>query len=152
MPNVPIELMSICFGLSVILCMFIFVWFERTSTSSSKRNDTSAVQASHSKPTARIAGLAIVLALGTVVGFSQNAMSWRISTLVLVSALPVFGVGLAEDLGYLASPRQRLLAAAVSGAVFISLVGQWGRTLAFLDWTSPFSGHRLLLRSLCFWP
>lgn len=125
MPNVPIELMSICFGLSAILCMFIFVWFERTSTSSRKRNDTSAVQASHSKPTARIAGLAIVLALGAVVGFSQNATSWHISTLVLVSALPVFGVGLAEDLGYLASPRKRLLAAAISGAVFISLVGQW---------------------------
>ena len=125
MPNVPIELMSISFGLSAILCVLILVWFERTSTHSRKRHDTSAVQASHSKPTARIGGLAIVLALGTVVGLSQNAMSWHISTLVLVSALPVFGVGLAEDLGYLASPRKRLVAAAVSGAVFISLMGQW---------------------------
>ncbi|WP_304189610.1 glycosyltransferase [Lentibacter algarum] len=125
MPNLPIELMSISFGLSAILCVLIFVWFERASTASRKRTDTSAVQASHSKPTARIGGLAIVLALGTVVGLYQNAMSWHISTIAFVSALPVFGVGLAEDLGYLASPRKRLLAAAVSGAVFISLMGQW---------------------------
>lgn len=44
---------------------------------------------------------------------------------MLVSALPVFSVGLAEDLGYLASPGKRLLAAAISGAVFVILMGQW---------------------------
>lgn len=125
MLNVPIELMSISFGLSAFLCVLIIVWFERISTHSRKRHDTSAVQASHSKPTARIGGFAIVFALGAVVGLSQNAINWHISTLVLVSALPVFGVGLAEDLGYLASPRKRLLAAAVSGAVFISSMWQW---------------------------
>ena len=125
MPNVPIEWMSISFGLSAIICVLIFVWFERASTPSRKRNDTSAVQASHTKPTASFGGVAIVLALGTVVGLSQSAMSWHISALLFVSALPVFGVGLAEDLGYLASPRKRLLAAAVSGVVFIALMGQW---------------------------
>jgi UDP-GlcNAc:undecaprenyl-phosphate/decaprenyl-phosphate GlcNAc-1-phosphate transferase len=42
-----------------------------------------------------------------------------------LSAFPVFFVGFCEDLGYLASPRARLLAAAISGAIFISLSGQW---------------------------
>jgi UDP-N-acetylmuramyl pentapeptide phosphotransferase/UDP-N-acetylglucosamine-1-phosphate transferase len=39
--------------------------------------------------------------------------------------MPVFVIGLAEDLGYLASPPRRLLAATVSGAMFIALMGQW---------------------------
>ena len=63
---------------------------------------------------------------------------------LILSALPVFVVGLAEDLGRLASPRNRLLAAAVSGALFILLMGQWiprtdipGLDLAML-WT-PFA-------------
>ena len=50
---------------------------------------------------------------------------WSDFDLLLVSALPVFLVGLAEDLGYFASPRRRLFAAAVSGAAYIVLMGQW---------------------------
>jgi UDP-N-acetylmuramyl pentapeptide phosphotransferase/UDP-N-acetylglucosamine-1-phosphate transferase len=44
---------------------------------------------------------------------------------LLLSALPVFAVGLAEDLGLFASPRRRLLAAGASAALFVMLTGQW---------------------------
>lgn len=44
---------------------------------------------------------------------------------LMLSAIPVFVVGLAEDLGRLASFRNRLLAAAVSGSQFILFTGQW---------------------------
>lgn len=125
MPNVSLELLAFSFGLSALFCLLIIVWFVRTTTQSRKRNDTSAIQASHSKPTARVGGLAIVGALITVAVFSQSVMSWGMFALLLLSALPVFSVGLAEDLGYLASPRRRLLAAAISGAVFIALMWQW---------------------------
>ena len=46
---------------------------------------------------AEAAILSVVRVFGT--NGSLNATSWRISTLVLLSALPVFGFGLAEDLG-----------------------------------------------------
>ena len=44
---------------------------------------------------------------------------------LLLSSLPIFVVGLSEDLGFFASPRLRLLATALSGLVFVALLGQW---------------------------
>ena len=144
MPNVPFEFIAFSFAISALFCVLIIVWFARTKTQSLKRQDTSAVQASHLKPTARIGGLAIVAALITSAGLSQNEIFGGVFALILLSALPVFGVGLAEDIGYLASPRRRLLAAAISGVVFMALIGHWvlrtgipGLDLA-LQW-SPFA-------------
>jgi UDP-GlcNAc:undecaprenyl-phosphate GlcNAc-1-phosphate transferase len=125
MPNVPLEWMTLSFGVSALLSFLIIARFARSATQLRKRNDTSAVQASHLKPTARIGGVAIVAALITAAGLYQSEVSWDMFTLLLLSALPGFSVGLAEDLGYFASPRRRLLAAAISGAVFIALMGQW---------------------------
>ena len=58
--------------------------------------------------------LAIVLDLDIV------DMSW-----LLLSALPVFIVGLAEDLGYSMSPIRRLSACVVSGVLFLSVFNVW---------------------------
>ena len=100
-------------------------WFSNATAKLKTRNDTSAVQAAHTTSTPRIGGLAIVL--GLVVASLIVYLSDTVSThaALMLSALPVFVVGLAEDLGRLASPRNRLLAAAVSGALFILLMGQW---------------------------
>jgi UDP-GlcNAc:undecaprenyl-phosphate GlcNAc-1-phosphate transferase len=123
--NVPFEWITLSFGISALTSFLIIAWFARTKIQRLKRNDTSAVQASHLYPTARIGGLAIVIALIVAAALSHGADNWNTFVLLLISAMPVFVVGLAEDLGYLASPRSRLLAAAVSGAVFIALMGQW---------------------------
>jgi UDP-N-acetylmuramyl pentapeptide phosphotransferase/UDP-N-acetylglucosamine-1-phosphate transferase len=123
--NVPFEWMTLSFGVSALTSLLIIVWFARTKTQRLKRNDTSAVQASHLNPTPRIGGLAIIIALIVAAALSHSADNWTTFVLFLVSAMPVFVVGLAEDLGYSASPRRRLLAATVSGAVFIALIGQW---------------------------
>ena len=125
MLNVPFEWITLSFGVSALTNFLIIVWFARTLKQHLKRNDTSAVQALHINPTARIGGLAIVIALVVSAALSHSADSWKPFLLLLVSAMPVFIVGLAEDLGYLASPLRRLLAATVSGAVFIALMGQW---------------------------
>ena len=123
--NVPLEWMTLSFGVSALTSFLSIVWFAQTKIRRLKRNDTSAVQASHLNPTARIGGLAIVIALVVTAALSHIADNWNTFVLLLVSAMPVFIVGLAEDLGYLASPLRRLLAATVSGAVFITLMGQW---------------------------
>lgn len=125
MLNVPFEWMTLSFSIAAVMCLLIIIWFARTSKQLTKRNDTSAVQASHVKPTARIGGLAIVAALTSVSAVSIVLSSGHMFVLLVLSALPVFIVGLAEDLGYLASPSRRLLAAAVSGIVFLALMGQW---------------------------
>ena len=123
--NIPFEWITLSFGVSALTSWLIIIWFARTKTQRLKRNDTSAVQASHLNPTPRVAGLAIVIALIVAAALSHNADNWTTFVLLLVSAIPVFVVGLAEDLGYSASPRRRLLAATVSGAVFVVLIGQW---------------------------
>ena len=46
-------------------------------------------------------------------------------TLLILSAVPVFLVGLAEDLGYDMSPKARLVASAVSSLVAIFLLRVW---------------------------
>ena len=99
--------------------------FSKATVKSITRNDTSAVQAAHTRPTPRIGGLAIMLGLVTasLVVFISDTVSTHMA--LILSALPVFVFGLAEDLGRLASPRNRLLASAVSGALFILLMGQW---------------------------
>jgi len=123
--NVPFEWMTLSFGVSALTSFLIIVWFARIRTQSLRRNDTSAVQASHLKPTARLGGLALFIALIVAAALSHSADNWATFVLFLVSAMPVFVIGLAEDLGYLASPPRRLLAATVSGAMFIALMGQW---------------------------
>ena len=125
MLNVPFETLALSVGVSVLANLFIITWFERTTADFTKRNDTRAVQAAHSKPTARIGGMGIFIALVAVAVNYHNTNTWGTYIFFLVSALPVFVVGLAEDLGYFASPRRRLLAAVISGAVFIALMGQW---------------------------
>ena len=123
--NVPFDWMTLSFGVSALTNFLIIVWFARIKTQSLKRNDTSAVQASHLNPTVRLGGLALVYALIVAAALSYSEDNWTTFVLLLVSAMPVFVIGLAEDLGYLASPRRRLLAATVSGAMFIALMGQW---------------------------
>ena len=123
--NAPIEWMFWSFGVSALTSFLIIFWFARTKLQRLKRDDTSAIQASHLNPTARIGGLAIVIALIVAPALSHRTDNLNTFAPLLVSAMPVFVVGLAEDFGYLASPRIRLLAAAVSGAVFIALTRQW---------------------------
>ena len=49
----------------------------------------------------------------------------KLITLLILSAAPVFSVGLAEDLGYNMSPRARLVASAFSSLVAILLFKVW---------------------------
>ena len=93
---------------------------------SSKRYDMQAVQSAHVVHVPRIGGIAIVCALILSLAFQfGNADQINISPKLLLSAVPIFFVGLSEDLGFLASPRIRILAAAASGAIFMWLFGEW---------------------------
>ena len=46
-------------------------------------------------------------------------------TLLILSAVPVFVVGLSEDLGYNMSPRTRIIASAISSLVVLLLLKVW---------------------------
>jgi UDP-GlcNAc:undecaprenyl-phosphate GlcNAc-1-phosphate transferase len=120
-----IQTLAISCLISGSACLIVILWFSKANAKLTARDDTSAVQAAHTTPTPRIGGLAIMLGLvvATLIVYLSGAVSTQVP--LMLSALPVFVVGLAEDLGRLASPRNRLLAAAVSGSLFILLMGQW---------------------------
>ena len=91
-----------------------------------KRNDLNAVQAAHLVSVPRLGGITVVSALiiGLILNF-DNVLLAKLHQTLLLSIMPIFFVGLSEDLGLLASPRLRILAAAGSGAIFIWLFGEW---------------------------
>lgn len=109
----------------MLISLICIMWFARTASQSLKRNDITAVQASHTIPTPRVGGLALVLALFVSGSISHNVGGWGMYSVLLASGLPVFITGLAEDLGFFASPRRRLVAAGISGVLFMAILGEW---------------------------
>lgn len=91
----------------------------------SRDHDARAVQAVHVVPTPRVGGVAVVSVLAGAFVFLAPEPVREITTLLVVSLVPVFFAGLAEDMGFGVSPRGRLVAAALSSAVAISLLKVW---------------------------
>ena len=91
-----------------------------------RRQDLQAVQAAHVAPVPRIGGIAVVCALVLSLtfqfGYSDQA---DLTSKLLLSTVPIFFVGLSEDLGLLTRPRVRILATAASGVIFMCLFGEW---------------------------
>lgn len=89
------------------------------------RDDSRAVQSSHVGNPLRIGGAAVITGLAFVVGLEMVLQEDGIAALLLLSVLPVFIAGLAEDLGHHVSPRGRFLAAMVSAATATALLHAW---------------------------
>jgi len=91
----------------------------------SRSGDQLAVQAAHKVPTPRVGGigiaLAIVFALVGGAGEGQGGVFIQFA----VSIVPVFAIGLLEDLGKPMRPMYRLAAAAASSALLILLSGMY---------------------------
>ncbi len=88
------------------------------------QSSLSAVQAMHIKLTPRLGGLAIFTALLAGLPLTPPTITDRY-TLFIMSASFLFAVGLAEDLGLGVSPRKRLIAAAISSVLVMSLLDVW---------------------------
>ena len=128
-----IQSYTVLFVTSFSLC-FVILSSSRYGLNRRAFFDQVAVQSAHEGNVPRIGGLAIYLSilgfiplstfglvpLAIVLDLDIVDMSW-----LLLSALPVFIVGLAEDLGYSMSPIRRLSACVVSGVLFISVFNVW---------------------------
>lgn len=125
------------FFVSFILCLIIIV---SSDYGFSRRGhiDETAVQSAHSGFIPRVGGLAIYIAIFALLpllsfGFIPLSVVFDLNaeqlTLLILSAAPVFSVGLAEDLGYDMSPKSRLVASAASSLVAILLFKIWLESL-----------------------
>ena len=124
---------AILFFVSFILCLVIILasgygFYRRGSL------DAVAVQSAHSGFVPRVGGLSIYISLLGLIpllsfGFIPLEVVFDLNTdeltWLLLSAAPVFSVGLAEDLGYNMSPKVRLCASAVSSLLAIILFKVW---------------------------
>ena len=121
------------FFVSFILCIIIILssgygFYRRGEV------DEAAIQSAHSGFVPRVGGLAIYVSILVLIpllsfGFIPLSVVFDLDaeqlTLLILSAAPVFTVGLAEDLGYNMSPKARLGASAVSSFVAILLFKIW---------------------------
>ena len=114
------------FLVSLSLTWLIIFFHRRSKHLQSRLGDLQAVQAAHTSPVPRVGGIAVFAALvfGILIILGEHLHA-TFYVKLLLSSLPIFVVGLSEDLGFFASPRLRLLATALSGLVFVALLGQW---------------------------
>lgn len=121
------------FFVSFFLCLVVILssgyGFSRRSTV-----DEMAIQSAHSGFVPRVGGLAIYLSVLSLIpllsfGFIPLALVFDISTeeltWLILSAGPVFVVGLVEDLGYSMAPRLRLIASIISSIVAMIVFKVW---------------------------
>ncbi len=121
------------FFVSFTLCLIIIL---SSGYGFSRRGevDETAVQSAHSGFTPRVGGLAIYISILVLIpllsfGFIPISVVFDLDaewlTLLILSAAPVFTVGLAEDLGYEMSPKSRLVASVFSSLIVILLFKVW---------------------------
>lgn len=103
--------------------------------------DLTKPQASHSRATPRVGGLAVVagsLAGLLVLGPSNMTLTW-LWPVLFIAAMPVFFAGLLEDLTKDVGSGKRLMAAFISAAIAWWLLGGVSRVgLSWADWVLSF--------------
>jgi UDP-N-acetylmuramyl pentapeptide phosphotransferase/UDP-N-acetylglucosamine-1-phosphate transferase len=119
-----------CFLVGIFATLFIM----RTSLRYlhlSSDHDLSGPQKFHGRPVPRIGGAGVMLAIlaGAAIAQANASSAAKPMWLLVISTLPAFCTGIAEDLTKQVAPRWRLLATAVSAALAIWLLnGVIGRT------------------------
>ena len=88
-------------------------------------DDTSGPQKFHVRPVPRVGGVGIFAGLlgGTSLLWFIDRSAAHIATLLLICGLPAFAAGLTEDLTKRVTPRNRLIATAVSAGLAMWLLG-----------------------------
>lgn len=98
------------------------------------QQDLFAIQSAHERFVPRLGGIAVFLALLVFVwilnsDFLMQALIIKLNidllNLLILSALPIFLVGLLEDLGYFIVPLRRLLASIASGVLVVFSSKVW---------------------------
>lgn len=106
------------------LCAALVFSTSRFPRLAGKADHTSAVQSMHVRPTARVGGLAIFIALGVSTFCAPSGISTEYGYFILAASI-IFMAGLLEDLGFGVSPTKRLIATAISGLLMILFMGVW---------------------------
>jgi len=142
---------EIALAISICAC-FIVAWAlvhlqTRFAGLIGKRKDAFAVQSSHSGEPLRLGGVAVLLGLGLGLAVSGTENQTFALFYLVLSVLPVFLAGVAEDLGYSVSPLRRFAAAMISALLATALLLAWAprADLPYLDRAMQIEGVAILM-------
>ena len=117
---------AILFVTSFLVCMLIAKFNPEQILKRRAASDLAAVQRAHSRPVSRIGGLSFFI--GVLLLFPLSEL-FELNTGNLVNftcaLLPIFVIGMSEDLGFYMSPLRRVVAICVSGALMVFFFRQW---------------------------
>lgn len=135
-----LQLVAIVFV--VAFCLTAIIWGTRRWQTAAmvRRGDLGAVQSSHSVPTPRLGGVAIVAAL-SLGSFLLPGELGNATSLLLLCLAPIFAGGLWEDIGKGVSPRGRMACAALSTLLAAAVFGVWVDRVGVpgVDWALGFA-------------
>lgn len=145
----PVLLISfLIFCIASFLLSLFFVKSARYFFTLRGKQDLYAIQSAHEDIVPRLGGLALFLTLLVFILLSTSKFSltsffndFNVGSIVylLVSALPIFILGLSEDLGYFVAPLKRLLASIISGTFVILFLNVWVTGVGFVILDSALS-------------
>lgn len=107
---------------SLIVSLVFVAWPALLMNRDHMLRDLTARQSTHTRPTPRVGGLGIILAVAIGLAYSIDQLGSDLIVSLGAGAI-VFLVGLREDITRDVSPRARLLAAFLSAALAITLTG-----------------------------
>ena len=116
----------VLFLVSALGCLGSFLLSKSFTQNKRAVRDIQAIQSAHTTFTPRVGGLVIYLTL--LLTFLISKMFFidlSALHLLILSAIPIFAVGFAEDLGFYMSPYQRLLASIISTILVLVTHGVW---------------------------
>ena len=133
-------------AVSFFVCVVLVALNARREHSPKVCLDTSAVQASHTKPTSRLGGLAVMAGMlsGGLLAYYYGEPLYL---LLLVTAIPMFAMGVAEDVLRETSTIVRYLMAAFSALCAIAIIGVriTHADAVGLDWLLAFAPFAVLM-------
>jgi UDP-GlcNAc:undecaprenyl-phosphate/decaprenyl-phosphate GlcNAc-1-phosphate transferase len=109
---------------SAVVCAVLVQRCRQTPIRWRRTGDERAVQCAHATPASRFGGLGLMAGVVVTALLVPIEASDRYLVFVL-SLIPVFAAGLAEDLGFRVAPRWRLAAAALSSVIVVATLGVW---------------------------
>ncbi len=128
------------FFVSILTCALLVFTKNKHLSLTGAGADTAAVQASHTAPTPRIGGVAVMAGMVTGAGLAW-LQGQHLYMIVLLTALPTFLTGLAEDLFRHISTKFRYLATAFSALIAVLVLDIWITTADsyVLEWAFYFT-------------
>ena len=134
------------FFVSFLACAALVYTKKRHLKLTGSGQDTFAVQASHTTPTPRIGGVAVMagMLVGAGIAFLQGQPLYLI---LLLTSLPMYATGLAEDLFRNISTRVRYASTALSALLAVWILGIWITTADsyVLEWLFYFTPAAILV-------